>query len=74
MNKMLKDGGFLTAGLSPYPSRFEKPEAGLCGDSALSVQFGHKLRTVFEAPSVQSQPERFKFLLQQIEAKLGNKL
>jgi hypothetical protein len=74
MNKMLKDGGFLGAEMSPYPSRFERPESGLCGDSAVRVQFGHKLRAVFELPTVQSQPDGFQCLLKQIEAKLGNKV
>ncbi|MEJ0095059.1 MAG: hypothetical protein WDN46_17060 [Methylocella sp.] len=74
MNRMLKNGDLLPVEVSPCLSRFETPDAGLRGRSAVHVQFGHKLRTVFEVPTVQSQSDRFQFLLEEIKAKLNDKL
>ncbi len=39
----------------------------------MCVQFGSRLRRVFELPCAEAQPDRFQMLLQQIEAKLDRK-
>jgi hypothetical protein len=73
MNKMLNPGGFLKQVPTPYGSRFEKPEAELFGTPMMCVQFGSRLRRMFELPCTESQPDQFQILLQQIEAKLQPK-
>jgi hypothetical protein len=39
----------------------------------MCVQFGSRLRRMFELPCTESQPDQFQILLQQIEAKLQPK-
>ena len=70
MNRILQQSGFARQSAVPY-SRFEKPEAPLSGSPAICVQFGGRLRRVFDIPDRDSQPDRFLTLLQQIESKLG---
>ena len=75
MNKILNQGSFSNQALAPAPfgGRFEKPEAELFGTPTMCVQFGSRLRRMFELPCTESQPDRFQILLQQIEAKLQPK-
>ncbi|VTZ49578.1 conserved hypothetical protein [Methylocella tundrae] len=74
MNKMLKQGSFLSQGPATYQSRFEMPEMDFSGAGPMCAQFGSRLRRVFELPCPESQPDRFQILLNQIEEKLGSKL
>jgi hypothetical protein len=73
MNKMLSRDSFFNEGPTPYGSGFEKPEAELLGTPAVCVQFGSRLRRMFELPCGDSQPDQFQALLQQLEAKLERK-
>jgi hypothetical protein len=74
MNKMLNRGSFYSQSATPYGSRFEKPEAELFGTPTVCVQFGSRLRRVFELPGVESAPDQFQALLKQIEMKLDSKI
>ena len=73
MNKMLNQESFFNQVATPCGGRFEKPEAELFGTPTMCVQFGSRLRRMFELPCTESQPDRFQILLQQIEAKLQPK-
>jgi hypothetical protein len=70
MNSMFKQGSFRSQGASSYGCRFEKPESALSGSPAICVQFGSRLRRMFEVPCADSQPDQFEALLNQLEAKL----
>jgi hypothetical protein len=67
---MLNQSSFRGQGSSPFSGRFEKPEAALSGSPVMCVQFGSRLRRMFEVPCSESQPDQFQLLLNQIEAKL----
>ncbi len=73
MNKMLNQGSFFKQAPTSFGGRFEKPAAELFGTPTMCVQFGSRLRRMFEVPCAESQPDRFAILLQQIEAKLQPK-
>ncbi len=70
MNKMLNQGSFFNQAPTLFGNRFEKPEAELFGTPTMCVQFGSRLRRVFEVPCAETQPDQFQSLLQQIDAKL----
>ena len=73
MNKMLSRGNFFSEGSTSYGNRFEKPEVELLGKPAVCVQFGGRLRRMFELPCSEFQPDQFQMLLRQIEEKLDRK-
>jgi hypothetical protein len=73
MNKMLNQGSFFHQAPTAFGDRFEKPEAELLGTPTMCVQFGSRLRRVFELPCAETQPDQFQVLLQRIEAKLQPK-
>lgn len=52
-------------------SRFEQPEIGPYSETAVCAHFGRKLQKVFPLPSRDSEPDNFRVLLRQIQAKLG---
>jgi hypothetical protein len=52
-------------------SRFEQPDIGPSGETAIRAHFGRKLQKLFSLPPENSEPADVRKLLRRIEAKLN---
>jgi hypothetical protein len=73
MNLMLKHSGEL--GVQLFSSSFERSEFGsfqsTSRDKSMSAHLGRKLRSVYNLPESQSEPEQLRGLLARLETVLG---
>jgi hypothetical protein len=69
---MPENGRFQGGTMAPDESRFEKPELGPVGETAMYTHFGRKLQKIFPLPLGSSEPDDIRILLRKIKAKLDS--
>jgi hypothetical protein len=57
---------------APAENRFEKAEVGPFFEKTLYGHFGRKLQKIFPLPAESSEPDDFRNLLREIQAKLND--
>lgn len=73
MTRMFKGNYFSGQSAIACDGRFVRPEARRADAPAMCVQFGSRLRRLYEVPCAEGQPDQFQALLKQIETKLDCK-
>jgi hypothetical protein len=69
MKLTTEKNGFRDGAFASDESKFERPEIGPLGETAVRAQFGRKLEQIFPLPSNSSEPETVRILLRKIHAK-----